>query len=86
MNVIDKKILRLIDLLIFENKVKNITEFCGEINVLPQTLSKIKKQESHFTVKQIERICKVFNVNANWIFCGDLKVYKFSESIEITVD
>jgi type III secretory pathway component EscS len=33
-----------------------------------QTITKIRNQTSYFTVKQIDIICKKYNVNANWIF------------------
>ena len=36
--------------------------------MLEQTVTKIKKGTAHFTVLQIESICRKFNVNANWIF------------------
>jgi len=52
--------------------------------MLQQTISKIKKGKSHFTVAQIETICIKFNVNANWIFGLEKKVFNMSGSIEIT--
>lgn len=64
----DKKILHLIDFLIFEKKIKNASEFCDTIGMLRQTLTKIKNGIQHFTPSHIELICKTYNVNANWIF------------------
>jgi DNA-binding Xre family transcriptional regulator len=80
----DKRILRLIELLIFEKKIKLSKDFCKEIGVLEQTLSKIKKGTNHFTVVQIEKICKVYNVNSNWIFGLQKNVFRTAGSIEIT--
>ncbi|WP_339889763.1 helix-turn-helix domain-containing protein [uncultured Flavobacterium sp.] len=83
MNNTDEKILRLIDLLKFEKKISTTKDFCIEISMYEQSISKIKKGENHFTVSQIESICKVYNVNANWIFGLDKKVYNSKNSIEI---
>lgn len=83
MQTTDKKILRLIDVLIFQNKVNREVDFCKEIGILQQTVSKIKKGDTHFTVKHIETICNKYNVNANWIFGLDKKVFNMSGSIEI---
>lgn len=79
----DKRILRLIDLLIFQNKVNREVDFCREIGILPQTVSKIRKGITHFTVSHIETICHKYNVNANWIFGLEKKVFNMSGSIEI---
>ena len=70
-------------LLIFEKKVKNISEFAKSIGILDQSISKIKKGNSHFTVSQIQIVCQVYNVNANWIFGIEKTVYNHKNSIEI---
>jgi len=80
----DKRILRLIELLIFKKKIKLSKDFCQEIGILEQTLSKIKKGTNHFTVIQIEQVCKVYNVNCNWVYGFEKKVFRTDESIEIT--
>jgi hypothetical protein len=68
MNQIDEKILRIIDLLIYQKRISTARNFCQEINLLEQTLSKIKKGTAHFTPTHIQNICKVYKVNSNWIF------------------
>lgn len=83
MNSSDIAVLKLIDLLKLENKINSIGEFARSINILEQTISKIKKGKAHFTVDHIKSICKVYNVNANWIFSLDKKVYNTKNSIEI---
>lgn len=80
----DKHILRLIDVLIFNKEISSTKEFCQEIGVLEQTVSKIKKGTNHFTVAHIETICKLYNVNANWIYGFENKVFRTPESIEIS--
>ncbi|EJL66909.1 helix-turn-helix domain-containing protein [Flavobacterium sp. CF136] len=84
MHKTDQRILRLIELLIFQNKISYSVDFCKEIGMLPATLSKIKKGITHFTVNQIETICIKYNVNANWIFGLEKKVFNMPGSIEIT--
>ena len=68
MNTIDKKILELIDYMIYHKHVRSVRKFCAEIEMLEQTITKIKKGTAHFTALQIESICRKFDVNANWIF------------------
>ena len=83
MNSTDKRIIRLIELLIFQRRISSAREFCLEIEMFEQTISKIKKGSAHFTVTQIGEICKRFNVNANWIHGIDTKVFNTPISIEI---
>lgn len=66
---IDTKILRLIDLLKFEEKISSIDEFLKTVDISRSTLSKIRNgYGNHFTVKHIENLCKAYKINANWIF------------------
>ena len=81
----DQRILRLIDYLKFENKILNTSDFCNEIKMPKQNISKIKKGTSHFTVKNIEAICLKYNVNANWIFGIENKVFNVVNSVEISI-
>ena len=82
--IVDSRILRLIDLLIFQNKISTKGNFCEIIEMKQQNLSKIKKGETHFTVSHIDSICHKFNVNANWIFGLEKKVFNMPGSVEIT--
>jgi hypothetical protein len=79
----DKAILRLIDLLIFDNKINFEFEFAKSVGMLPQTVSKIKAGKNHFTPIQIQVICHTYNVNANWIFGKQTNVFNDKNSIEI---
>lgn len=76
----DKNIIHLIDLLKFEKKVSSTKDFCQEIGVLEQTVSKVKKGLNHFTVLHIEIICKKYNVNANWIFGIQKNIYNIPQT------
>jgi hypothetical protein len=79
----DKAILRLIELLIFEKKIRFEFEFANSIDMLPQTISRIKSGKNHFTATHIELICRRYNVNANWIFGIQKNVFNDKNSIEI---
>jgi len=81
----DKKIIELIDLLKYQKKISSTKDFCREIEVLAQTVSKIKKGSNHFTVQQIEIICKKYNVNANWIFGLQDEVFNYKISNQKSV-
>lgn len=83
MHSTDKRILRLIELLIFQKKISYVRDFCLEIDMQPQTISKIKKGQTHFTVIQIESICKKYDANANWIFGFDDKVFNTANSLKL---
>ncbi|OHT44472.1 helix-turn-helix domain-containing protein [Flavobacterium tructae] len=84
MNKIDQRILRLMDVLLFQKVISTIGNFCDVIGMKQQTISKIKKGVAHFTVSHIETICQKFNVNANWIFGREKNVFNIVGSIEIT--
>lgn len=80
----DIRILRLIDLLVFQKKITSVNEFLETINSNRSTLSKIRNgQRNHFTVEQIHVICNKYEVNANWIFGFDNKVFRSKNSIII---
>ena len=76
MNNPDEKILYLIDLLIFEKKISSKRNFCQDIGILEQTISKIKKGNTHFTVMHIQNICKRYNVDSNWIFGLENNIFR----------
>lgn len=71
----DEKIIELISLLKFRKIINYDKDFCQDIGMLEQTVSKIKKGLNHFTVQQIETICKKYKVNANWIFGTESNVF-----------
>lgn len=64
----DIKIVELIQILKSSGKINFDYEFCDKIGFLKQNLLRVRKGLAHFTAKHIEMICKVYFVNANWIF------------------
>lgn len=79
---IDKKILELMTMLLALNLVESESEFSVSIGLKKQNLINIKKGINHFTPIHIENICKIYNVNANWIFETEKNVFKKNKSIE----
>jgi DNA-binding Xre family transcriptional regulator len=80
----DERILRLVELLKFQRKISTQKEFCEEIGMVRQTITKIKTKQSHFTVQQIELMCKKYHVNANWIFGLENKVFSNNDDFEFS--
>lgn len=76
MNITDKSILRLIELLKFQNKITSSKNFAEIIEMQPGTISKIQIGKCHFTVEQIYTICQKFKVNPNFIFGYDTQVFR----------
>ena len=81
----DKRIIRLIDLLIFEKKIVSKNEFYSEAGLIRQTYHKIKNGSAHFTVLHIENICKKYNVNANWMIGISNKVFNNPDSTILNI-
>ena len=79
----NERILRLIDLLKFQKRIKTLNQFCEEVGVLRQTVSKIRTGDASFTVAHIETICKKYKVNANWIFGIEKNVFQTEGSMEL---
>lgn len=71
----DIKIFELIQLLKSLGKIKFDYEFCDAIDIQKQNLAPIKKGLAHFTAKHIENICRIYDVNANWIFGASNNVF-----------
>lgn len=80
----NERILRLIDLLKFQKNIKTLNQFCDEVGVIRQTISKIRSGDASFTVAHIESICRKYKVNANWIFGIETNVFLTEDSIKIT--
>jgi DNA-binding Xre family transcriptional regulator len=80
MHSTDTKILELIDLLLNTGKIIYEKDFCEAVGVLKQNLTRIKQGKAHFTAEHIKQICKVYEVNANWIFDVQKKMFNSSKA------
>jgi DNA-binding Xre family transcriptional regulator len=76
MHTSDKSILRLIELLKFQNKITTAKNFAEIIEMQAGTISKIQSGKCHFTVEQIDTICQKFKVNPNFIFGYETQVFR----------
>jgi len=76
MTTADHIILQIMDLLIFQNKVRNKTDFCEKIGLTNTHLARIKDGRQHFSPAQIENLCTKFNINANVIFSLETNIFR----------
>lgn len=76
MSKIDLKIIELIEILKSKNTIRFEQQFCDDVKVLRQTLYRIKKGLAHFTPEHIQSICKVYGVNAYWIFDIEPNIFR----------
>lgn len=74
----DKKIFELIEMFKANSTIRFEQDFCDLVNIPRQTLYRIKKELAHFTPEQIKNICKLYNVNANWIFGIEKNTFRTS--------
>ncbi len=72
----DQRILEFIDSLLDRDKVSSQKEFCENVGINRMALSNIRNGKQSFTVAHISNICTKYNVNANWIFGFEKKVFR----------
>jgi hypothetical protein len=72
---IDQRILKLIELLKDNGRIRFDTDFCRDIGMKKQNLYNIKTGRNYFTPEHIEQIVKAYKVNANWIFGVSEKIF-----------
>jgi hypothetical protein len=75
MNTPDKQILLLMDVLKQLKLIRFDKDFCDAIGLLKQNLVKIRKGTHHFTPDHMEKVIKLYKVNANWIFGVSEKMF-----------
>jgi hypothetical protein len=81
----DERILKLIDVLKHQQKIKTQNDFCENIGTIYQTIHKIRNHQAHFTVTHIQNICNVYNVDANWIFGITPYVFIGDKNVKLAV-
>jgi transcriptional regulator with XRE-family HTH domain len=67
MNNVDGRILELSTTLKQLGLVKSQAEFCREIGFMKQNIRKVKLGIAHFSLEHLSAICRVYNVDANYI-------------------
>tara|TARA_R110000868_G_scaffold115_1_gene1181 strand:+ start:1972 stop:2250 length:279 start_codon:yes stop_codon:yes gene_type:complete len=89
MNPTDAKILELSAILKQLGLVKSQAEFCREIGFMRQNVRKVKSGEAHFSLEHLAMICKVYNVDANYIFSRSaspfLKMFVSTKKPDLTL-
>ena len=75
----DQRIIELIAYLKYMKKVKSAVEFCQNIGFYRQNLRNVRLGTQSFTIDHIEKICKIYDVNANWILGLSDKLYNNSD-------
>jgi len=75
MKHLDQKILNLIDILKQLEIIRFDVQFCEAIDLRKQNLYNIRQGKNCFTPEHISSIIKTYNVNANWIFGNDEKIF-----------
>lgn len=78
LDISDQRILELIDILKQNDIIKFSQTFCDAVNVPKQLIRNIRIGNQHFTVHHIEAICKIYNVNANWIMGLEKNMFRKS--------
>ena len=80
MNNIDLKILEVLEVLKANSTIRFEQDFCDEVDVLRQTLYRIRKGLAHFTPEQMQKVCKVYGINGNWILDIEKNMYRTSKT------
>ncbi|MDI6034027.1 helix-turn-helix transcriptional regulator [Flavobacterium sp. LB2P84] len=75
----DMKIFELIELLKSLGIIRFDADFCRKIEMPKQSIPRIRQGKAHFTAEHISNICKVYNVNANWIFGIEKNIFNPSQ-------
>lgn len=64
---IDARMLQLIDILKQKRIIRFTSDFAEAVGTTRQIIYNIKKGHQRFTIAHIEKACKVYGVDANWI-------------------
>src|SRR5690606_17165509 len=67
LHITDARMLELIEILKQSGTIKFRQEFCDALDIHKQLIRQIKIKKQHFTAAHISLVCKIYNVNANWI-------------------
>lgn len=73
---INKRVFLIIDELKRLGIIDFDNDFCEAIGLLKQNLSNIKKERMNFNLKHVNNIIKKYNVNPNYIFGLDNKMFQ----------
>ena len=72
----DERMLELMYLLLSLQLIRFQTDFCRVIGVKRTWIKKIRDGGNSFTAWHIERACKEYGVNANWVFGIETNIFR----------
>lgn len=84
MKTTDETMLVLLDQLKSYKVIKYDNEFCDAIGISKTNLWNIRNEIAHFTVEHIRMACKIYDVNANYIFGLDHKIFNHNRYVDKT--
>ncbi|WP_073180919.1 helix-turn-helix domain-containing protein [Cruoricaptor ignavus] len=71
----DKRMLELITILKTNGTIRFAQQFCDAVGLSKQHLSAIKSGRLKFSAEHIEKACREYDINANWILGLSEKMY-----------
>lgn len=80
----DQRILELIDILLASGKIYSKKQFCeyvtehGNCTLHQQHIHQVSTGKQRFKIHHIEAICKLYNVNANWVMGFEKNMFRNS--------
>ena len=77
----DARMLELIEKLKRSGEIRFTQTFLDVVEVPKQNIYNIKIGKQHFTIDQIKKACKEYNVNANWILGLEKEVFRVNKIV-----
>jgi len=68
LSIYNKRVLELVKDSVSQGTYESEIDFLTAIGFNVTNLSKVKKGQYSFTLKQVIRACEICNANANWVF------------------
>jgi hypothetical protein len=76
LEVTDMKMLELIDTLKDMNIISTTQEFCDSMGIFKQNIVTVRKGLQSFRAAHIADACRIYNVNANWIYGFESNMFR----------
>jgi hypothetical protein len=68
MEEVDERVLAFVEALKKVGSFEFECDFADSIGMQKQNIGKVRRKQTHFTIKHIDTIRKVYNGNPNWFF------------------
>lgn len=73
---INSRMLELIDILMNIGEIRFRQNFYDAIELQKQNVRQIKDGRAKFTLSQVEKACRIYNVNANWLMGTEKQIFR----------